>query len=80
MAGALPQAPTRWNAKEPICFDCRFVSVFETGIYAMAQCQLMPEMRPFGLHWAACRKFQRRADCSRFWNDCAKTAQRRIGE
>lgn len=57
MRGALPQAPARWASHGPVCFDCLHVQIVETGVYAMAKCELLPWFRPFGLHWTACRNF-----------------------
>ena len=59
MKTALPQPPNRWNAREPECWECAHVLDAPNGPYAMAMCALMPEVRPFGLHWKACRRFQR---------------------
>lgn len=60
MRGALPQAPAKWASHGPVCFDCLHVQIVETGVYAMAKCELLPWFRPFGLHWTACRNFAAR--------------------
>lgn len=59
MRTALPQQPNRWNAREPECWECAHCVNIPNGPYGMAVCSLMPEFRPFGLRWKACRKFQR---------------------
>jgi hypothetical protein len=56
---ALPQPASKWNAREPECWECVHCARVPNGPYAMAVCRLMPEFLPFGLHWKACRKFQK---------------------
>jgi len=57
MRTALPQPPNRWNAREPECWECAHCAFVPNGPYSMAVCRLMPEFRPYGHHWKACRKF-----------------------
>ena len=57
MRTAKPQPASKWNAREPECWECEHCARVPNGPYAMAMCRLMPEFPPFGLHWKACRKF-----------------------
>lgn len=59
MRTALPQPASKWNAREPECWECEHCARVPNGPYAMAMCRLMPEFLPFGLHWKACREFQK---------------------
>ena len=59
MRTALPQPPNKWNAREPECWECAHCAFVPNGPYAMVVCMLMPEFRPYGHRWKACRRFQK---------------------
>ena len=51
-----PQPKKRFEG-QPECWECAHSVIFTTPIYGMLRCALLPDLLPFGYHWAACIKF-----------------------
>ena len=66
----LPQVPSRYNAGQPRCLQCRHLRIddAEPNVYANAFCSLMPSFGFFSRHCAACARFEASGDYSRIRN------------
>ena len=66
----LPQVPSRYNAGQPRCLQCRHLRIDgeERNVYANAWCSLMPSFGFFNVHFAACARFEASGDYSRIRN------------
>ena len=66
----LPQVPSRYNANQPRCLQCRHLRIDESepNVYANAFCSLMPSYGCFSRHFVACARFEPSGDYSRIRN------------
>jgi len=55
-----PDHPTREKTApdQPECWQCAHCVTEINGPYCMLSCSLLPDFRPFGYHWGACRRFE----------------------
>ena len=74
----LPQVPSRYNAGQPRCLQCRHLRIEDgnPNVYANAFCSLMPSFGCFSRHFVACARFEASEDYSRKKNAKAVNVQR----
>ena len=78
----LPQVPSRYNAGQPRCLQCRHLRIddAETNVYANAFCNLMPSFGFFSRHYAACVRFEASGDYSIIRNTRAANVKQAAAE
>ena len=78
----LPQVPSRYNAGQPRCLQCRHLRIddAEPNVYANAFCSLMPSFGFFCRHFAACVRFEASGDYSRIRNIKAANVRQAAAE
>ena len=78
----LPQVPSRYNAGQPRCLQCRHLRIddAEPNVYANAFCSLMPSFGFFSRHYAACARFEASGDYSRIRNIRAANVKQAAAE